>query len=139
MPCGMSRAGHAKVLCVQLQHSCRSEDDNKNLCRYCVKYKNIAGRLGQENWRIVYVCGGCAEDDWLEAAYQAWRVCSKTQIFAGRVLLTVANLARKMLEFKARHLRTLKLHPVQLLRLMLLSGYYALGPDMTLSGVVEQR
>jgi hypothetical protein len=81
------------------------------------------------------VCGGAEADDFIDEAFASWRLSSKTQIFVGRASLTDKNLARKMCEFKARQLRSLKLHPIQTIRLMCLSGHYVLGPELASKGV----
>jgi hypothetical protein len=60
---------------------------------------------------------------------------SKKLIYVGRVSVTPLKLPRQLVEFKARHMQSLKLHPAQTLRFMLLSGRYVLGPEMVNNGV----
>jgi nickel-dependent lactate racemase len=102
------------------------------VCRYCVKHKNDQ----QPGWEIVYTCGGCDADDWIEEAFNAWRVANKTQIFVGRISLTPSNVSRKIAEFKARNLRTLQLHPAQIVRFMCLQGSYVLSAEMVATGAI---
>jgi hypothetical protein len=89
----------------------------------------------QDGWDLVYACGGCAEDGFIEAAFEAHRLCSKKLIYMGRNNITPAKLPKQMVEFKSKRLGKLKLHSAQLLRIMLLSGHFVLGPEMVNSGV----
>jgi hypothetical protein len=89
----------------------------------------------QDGFEIVYTCGGCAEDGFIEDAFDCYRLVSKKLIYVGRVSVTPAKLPRQLAEFKARHMHSLKLHPAQTLRLMLLSGHYVLGSEMVNNGV----
>lgn len=100
-------------------------------CRYSVKH----AYSNQSGWKVLWTCGGCSDDRWLEDALAAWRVASTTQMYVGRIPLTRSNLAKKMVEFKARHLRPLQLHPVQTVRLMCLSGHYVLSSELV-EGVI---
>lgn len=99
--------------------------------RYCVKHKDDK----QPGWELVYTCGGCDTDNWMEEAFNAWRVANKSQIFVGRIALTPSNILRKISEFKARNLRTLSLHASQIVRLMLLQGNYVLSPELAANGM----
>jgi hypothetical protein len=100
-----------------------------------VKHKNDQ----QPGWEIVYTCGGCDADDWIEEAFNAWRVANKTQIFVGRISLTPSNVSRKIAEFKARNLRTLQLHPAQIVRFMCLQGSYVLSAEMVATGAITEQ
>jgi hypothetical protein len=91
----------------------------------------------QDGWELVYACGGCAEYGFIEAAlaFEAHRLCSKKLIYMGRNNITPAKLPKQMVEFKSKRLGKLKLHSAQLLRIMLLSGHFVLGPEMVNNGV----
>jgi hypothetical protein len=90
----------------------------------------------QEGWELAYVCGGCAEDGFIDEAFEAHRLASKKLIYMGRIPVTPAKLPKQMVEFRTKRLGKLKLHSAQILRLMLLSGYYVLGPEMVNNGAL---
>jgi hypothetical protein len=105
--------------------------DAKFTCSYTVKNKE----LNQEGWGVVYACGGCAEDDFIERAFLAHKVASRKQIYVGKVPVNPNNVAKKIVEFRARNLRSLDMHPAQYMRLMCNSGHYVLAPEMVNGGV----
>jgi hypothetical protein len=90
----------------------------------------------QDGFEIVYTCGGCAEDGFIKDAFDRYRLVSKKLIYVGRVNVTPAKLPRQLAEFKDRHMHSLKLHPAQTLRFMLLSGHYVLDSEMVNNGVI---
>jgi hypothetical protein len=94
--------------------------------RYTVKNKE----LNQEGWAVVYVCGGCAEDDFIAQAFSGHKVSSRKQIYVGKVPVKPSTVNRKLVEFRARHLRSLDMHPAQVVCLMCNSGHYVLAPEM---------
>lgn len=100
--------------------------------RYTVKNKE----LEQEGWDVVYACGGCTEDNFIDDAYLAWRVSSKKRIFIGKHAIKPTNAAKTIVEFRGRQLRSLQMHPAQYVRLMSNSGLYILGPEMVASGAI---
>lgn len=83
----------------------------------------------------MYAKGGCAEDDFIEQAYLAWKVSSKKRIFVGKHPIKPTNAAKSIVEFHGRQLRSLQMHPAQYVRLMSNCGMYILGPEMVASGV----
>jgi hypothetical protein len=99
-------------------------------CSYTLKNKE----LGQEGWGVMYVCGGCAEDDFIENAFLAHRLACKKQIYVGKIAMNPTNTARNIVQFRAKQMRSLKMHPAQYARLMSNSGHYVLGPEMVASG-----
>jgi hypothetical protein len=109
-----------------------------SVCRnYCCKYKSIANTQGQEGWNVQWVCGGAVEDGFLDKAFEAWRLQNKNSPFVERVSVTERNLSRKTAKFKARQLSTLELHPVQVIRFMVLSDFYMLVPELASKGVLH--
>jgi hypothetical protein len=100
------------------------------LARYPLKnmYKE------QDGFEVVFLCGGCAEDGFLEEAFEAHRLSSKKIIYMGRVNVTPAKVPKQIVEFKARKLGKIKLHSAQTVRLMMLSGHYVLGPEIVNNG-----
>jgi hypothetical protein len=104
------------------------------MCSYTVKNKE----LKQEGWGVVYVCGGCAEDDFIEQAFLAHKVASRKQIYVGKVPVKPSNVAKKIVEFRARNLRFLEMHPAQYMRLMCNSGHYVLAPEMATGGALTE-
>jgi hypothetical protein len=101
-------------------------------CRHTVKNMHKE----RDGLEIVYTCGSCSEDGFIEDAFECYRLVSRKLIYIGRVSVTAAKLPRQLAEYKARHMRSLQLHPAQKLRFMLLSGHYVLGPEMVNNGVV---
>jgi hypothetical protein len=89
----------------------------------------------QDGFEVVYTCGGCAEEGFIQEAFEAHRLASKKLVYMGRINVTPAKVPKQLVEFRCRHLGNLKLHAAQTLRLMLLSGYYVLGPEMVNNGV----
>jgi hypothetical protein len=101
------------------------------LCSYPLKNKN----LGQDGWGVMYACGGCESDEFIEQAFLAHKLSSKRQIFVGKMPIKPTNAARSIVQFRAKQMRSLKMHPAQYGRLMSNSGTYVLGPEMVASGV----
>lgn len=91
--------------------------------------------LEHDGWGVMYACGGCAEDDFIEEAFLAWKVSSKKRIFVGKNPIKPTNAAKSIVEFRGRQLRSVPMHPEQYVRLMSNSGMYILGPEMVASGV----
>ena len=80
-----------------------------------------------------WVCRGW----FIEESFEAHRLASKKLIYMGRGSATPGKLPRHLVEFRSRRLGKLKLHAAQLLRLMLVSGYYVLGPVMVSNGELK--
>jgi hypothetical protein len=55
--------------------------------------------LNQDGWGVMYVCGGCEEDDFIKRAFLAHKLASKKQIFAGKIPVKPANAARNIVQF----------------------------------------
>jgi hypothetical protein len=105
------------------------------LCQQVLpQVQNVANTPGQEGWNVQWVCGDAEEDGFIEEGFEAWRLQAKSSPYVGRVTVTEKTLARRMLDFKARQLSTRQLHPVQLIRFMMLSGFYTLGPELASKG-----
>jgi hypothetical protein len=86
----------------------------------------------------MYACGGCAEDDFIEKAFAAHKLACKQQIYVGKINIKPSNAARSIVQFRAKQLRPLKMHPAQYVRLMSNSGHYVLGPEMVSSGALSR-
>jgi hypothetical protein len=115
-----------------MQFSGRNHASTLYVCSYNVKNMHKE----QDGFEIVYNCGSCAEDGFIDDALECYRLVSKKLIYVGLVSVTPAKLPRQLAEFKARHMRKLDLHPAQTLRFMLLSGHYVLGPEMVNNGAM---
>ena len=72
--------------------------------RYTLKNKNKE----QDGLDIVYTCGGCADDSFIEEAFEAYRLASKKRIHMGIVSVTPGKLPRQLVEFRFRRLCKLK-------------------------------
>jgi hypothetical protein len=92
--------------------------------------------MNQEGWGVMYVCGGCEEDDFIERAFLAHKLASKKQIFVGKIPLKPTNCSRNIVQFAAKQLRSIEMHPAQYVRLMSNSGHYVLGPEMVSNGAI---
>jgi hypothetical protein len=104
-----------------------------HFCRYTLKNKE----LNQDVWGVMYVCGGCEEDDFIERAFRAHNLASKKQIFVGKIPIKPTNAARHVVQFTAKQLRSISMHPAQYVRLMSNSGHYVLAPEMAASGAFQ--
>ena len=102
------------------------------LYRYTLKNKE----LEQEGWDIIWVCGGCAAEDFVERAFLAHKLASKKQIYVGKIPMKPTHTAKHMVQFRARQLRSLEMHPAQYARLMSNSGHYVLGPEMVYGAAI---
>jgi hypothetical protein len=85
----------------------------------------------------MYMCVGCEEDDLIERAFLAHKLASKKQIFVGKISMKPTNAARNIVQFRAKQLRSLSMHPAQSVRLMYNSGQYVLGPEMVCNGAIS--
>jgi hypothetical protein len=94
--------------------------------------------LGQEGWAIIYACGGCEDEDFIEQAFLAHKVACKQQIYVGKVGIKPSYAAKHMVQFRAKHMRTESCHPAQFGRLMSNSGLYVFAPEMVGNGVLLQ-
>lgn len=99
-------------------------------CRYTLKNKE----LDLEGWDIIWVCGGCAADGFVERAFLSHKLASKKQMFVDKIPMKPTNTAKHMMQFRARQLRSLEMHPAQFARLMSNSRHYVLGPEMVNGG-----
>jgi hypothetical protein len=106
--------------------------ESRNSCRYTLKNKD----LQQEGWGVMYACGGCAEDDFIDKAFLAHKLACKKQIYVGKINLKPTTTARSIVQFRAKQCRPLNMHPAQTVRLMSNSGHYVLGPEMVVSGAL---
>jgi hypothetical protein len=68
------------------------------------------------------------------AAYQAHKLAAKRTAFAHRTHLTPDNIAERMVMYTQKHFGNLPLHPMQAIRLMILSGHFVLSPKWTSPG-----
>jgi hypothetical protein len=122
------------------------------MCGYTLKNKEF----NQDGWGVMYVCGGCEEDDVIERAFRANKLARKNQISVGKIPIKPTNAARHIEHDTAKQLRFLSMHPVQhiglgasrectfvrenasrectYVRLMSNSGHYVIAPEMVASG-----
>jgi hypothetical protein len=67
-------------------------------------------------------------EDAQRAACRAHKLAAKRTAFAHRTHLTPDNIAERMVMYTQKHFGNLPLHPIQAIRLMVLSGHFVLSP-----------
>jgi hypothetical protein len=80
---------------------------------------------GQEHWKLSFLCGGCnltflhqCLDDYQAVSLWKWKPQGALQ---------PDNFMMHVITFERKHLTPLDIHPVQVIRLMLLDGYFIMG------------
>lgn len=99
------------------------------LFRYSLKAWGI-----EADFEIPWSCGGMLTQDARKQAYRAHKLVSKRTAFVHRTQLTPDNYAERMVQYKQKHFGNLKLHPVQTVRLMILSGHFVLSSKWATPG-----